>query len=107
MNISHIDTSKSNCRARNIEEAVEIAHQLKADGEFDWFRGQVREEWLALSSLARVRAGGDKAAFEKATRRATIFYHWLNEISELKYLRGPQHVNDFFAIMQHYGIPTD
>jgi len=107
MDISHVDTSKPSYQASSIEEAVEIAYQLKADGEFDWFRGQVQEEWFPVSSLYRVKEKRDQAAYERVVRRVTMFYRWLDETPELKYLQEPQHVNDFFAIMQHYGIPTD
>jgi hypothetical protein len=39
-------------KAANIEEAVELANELKAKGDYNWFRGQV-QEWPPISSLFR------------------------------------------------------
>lgn len=38
--------------AANVEEAVAIAEIFKAEGRYDWFRGQLRE-WTPSSSLER------------------------------------------------------
>src|SRR6266487_2857229 len=89
----------------NIEEAVDLANKLKDDGSYNWFRGQVRDR-PPVSSLYRVQASGDSEKIEKSDRRVKLFFDWVGNIPELRYLQTPEHVHDFFAIMQHYGIPT-
>lgn len=91
----------------NVQEAVELGHELKAQGLYDWFRGQVKEEWPPVSSMNRARTGGDVEQETNAFRRITMFGQWVKSIPELRYLLEKERVNDFFAIMQHYGIPTD
>ncbi len=89
----------------NVEEAVALANKLKAEGQYDWFRGQVRD-WPPHSSLIRHRARKDDAVEYDAEHRLDLFCNWVNSIPELQYLMQPKHVHDLFAIMQHYGIPT-
>ena len=89
----------------NIEEAVELADKLKAEGRYNWFRGQVKD-WPPVSSLHRSQSSKDPEKEEKSARRISMFYGWINEIPELRYLHEPERIHDFFAIMQHYGIPT-
>ncbi len=89
----------------NIEEAVELAYQLKAEGRYDWFRGQVRD-WPPVSSAYRVRASGDAEKVKMAEVRYEMFFEWLGTIPELRHLQRPENDHDCFAIMQHYGIPT-
>ena len=92
-------------KAANIEEAVELAHELKAKGDYNWFRGQV-QEWPPVSSLFRIQTSGDSENELRAARRFAMFLKWASEILELQYLREPGHIHDYFAILQHYGIPT-
>ena len=89
----------------NVEEAVELAYKVKDEGRYNWFRGQVRD-WLPVSSLQRVLASGDPEQKEKSTRRVAMFFDWIGTIPELRYLQAPEHIHDFFAVMQHYAIPT-
>ena len=91
--------------AANIEEAVELAYKLKAEGRYNWFRGQVLD-WPPVSSLYRVLESGDSEKKEKSARREEMFSNWVGKIPELRYLQALEHVHDAFAIMQHYGIPT-
>src|SRR5438874_12453667 len=92
--------------AANIEEAVELAYKLRDDGLYNWFRGQV-QDWPTVSSHYRVQASGDAKKQEKSARRVKMFSYWVGKIPELQYLRAPEYVNDFYAILQHYGIPTN
>jgi len=89
----------------NVQEAVELAHELKAKGHYDWFRGQVRD-LPPYSSLFRVNNGVDAARKVTAQRRVHLFTEWVARTPELHYLMKPEHVHDFCAIIQHYGIPT-
>lgn len=90
-------------KANNIEEAVDLAHKLKSEGRYDWFRGQA-QEWTPVSS--RHRTIRDSERVEKDNRRLEMFYKWVGTIPELRYLQEVEHVHDFYAVMQHYGIPT-
>jgi FRG domain len=90
----------------NIEEAVELAYKLKAEGRYNWFRGQV-QLWSPFSSYYRVWKSGDSKKKEKSARRHQMFSNWVSMIPKLQYLQEPEHDHDFFAIMQHYGIPTN
>lgn len=91
----------------DIEEAVELANEFRDNGTCDWFRGQTRP-WPPYSSLFRLRRGSDvEASIAARDRRLAMFLSWLNKIPELRYLLEPEHDHSFFAIIQHYGIPTD
>jgi hypothetical protein len=37
----------------NVNEAVSLAEKMKAEGLYDWFRGQVQEKWEPHSSSYR------------------------------------------------------
>ena len=89
----------------NIEAGVELANRFKDEHKYDWFRGQVRD-WPPVSSWYRILASGNTEAEARVRRRIAMFFQWIGGIPELRYLREPEHVNDCFAIMQHYGIPT-
>ena len=93
------------CEVANVEEAVELAQELKSKRRFDWFRGQV-SDWPPRSSLLRVGTGGDQAKYAEAQHRMAMFAEWAGGEPDLKYLLESEHVHDFCAIMQHYGVPT-
>lgn len=90
----------------NVQEAVELAQSFKAKGRYNWFRGQVRD-WPPLSSLFRLRRDADESAFERVQTRYKLFMEWLSENVDLKYLLEAGNEHQFFAVAQHYGIPTD
>jgi hypothetical protein len=92
--------------AANVEEAVELANKLKDEGKYNWFRGQV-QDWPPISSHYRVQTSGDAEKKEKSAQRVKMFSYWVSTIPELQYLQVPERVNDFYAILQHYGIPTN
>ena len=58
-------------KVANIEEAVELANDLKTKGLYNWFRGQVGE-WPPHSSLYRIQAGGRRKE-EIAYRGLSMF----------------------------------
>ncbi len=89
----------------NVQDAVELAQKLKAKGQYDWFRGQVRD-WPPVSSMLRVNRDGDEAAVERMLTRYVLFGNWLKENTTLSYLLEAEHTHHFFAIAQHFGIPT-
>src|ERR1044072_6189909 len=90
----------------SVQDAVELAQAYKAEGRYDWFRGQVRD-WMPLSSLRRLRDGNDKEAIEQASTRFALFRAWLQDNAALSYLVHDEHIDEFFAVAQHYGIPTN
>jgi hypothetical protein len=91
--------------ASDVQEGVEIAHQLKADGKYDWFRGQVCD-WPPHGSFLRLGVTGDDTQIQRTRRRIFMFAQWAQCMAELQYLMQPEAVHDFFAILQHYGVPT-
>lgn len=91
--------------AAHVEEAVDLAYKLKADGHYNWFRGQV-QDWPPVSSLYRLQTGGDSEKELMWKRRMVRFMEWADEIPELQYVKEPEHGDALVAIMQHYGIAT-
>jgi len=89
----------------NIEEAVELANQLKDKGRYNWFRGQVRD-WKPVSSFFRILETRSPEKKDAVLERIGLFCDWLGKTPGLEYLLQPDRVNDCYAIMQHYGIPT-
>jgi hypothetical protein len=91
--------------ARNVEEAVELAHDLKAQGLYNWFRGQVRD-WPPVCSLYRLTRDPDPNVTLLAKQRRVSFVEWMVDAPELESLKSENFVNQADAIAQHYGIPT-
>ena len=89
----------------SVEDAVELAQAFKAQGRYNWFRGQVRD-WPPVSSLHRLYRDGDEAAKERVSTRYGLFGKWLSKNPPLSYLLSEENINQFFAVAQHYGIPT-
>jgi hypothetical protein len=97
---------KKTYQADSLREAIELAEGFRASGRYDWFRGQ-RREWPPHSSRLRVRLKRDDEATEAARKRLLMLASWALRIPELQYLVSDAHVHDFFAVAQHYGLPTD
>lgn len=92
--------------AANVEDAIALANKLKDSGEYNWFRGQLRAEWSPISSHAR-KIGGDVGAQKAYEQRISRFAAWAQSVPELSHLvEDERRVNEFFAILQHYGVPT-
>lgn len=89
----------------SVERAVEMAQQFKQEGRYDWFRGQVRD-WPPHSSILRRQTQWQPADLEHYNRRIRMFYKWLADHETLRYLQDAASVHNFFAILQHYGVPT-
>jgi hypothetical protein len=88
-----------------VEDAVELGHKFKAEGRYNWFRGQT-QGWPPISSLRRLEEEEDAKKLFMHKRRVLMFYQWLEKIPAMRYLREPARMHDMFAIMQHYGIQT-
>jgi hypothetical protein len=88
----------------NVEEAVELALNFREERRYDWFRGQLKAEWLPSSSLERaIKGGGSQAELEK---RLTRFLGWARTEPTVRYLADPVNRDQLFAVLQHYGFPT-
>jgi hypothetical protein len=87
-------------RAKDVNEAILYASSLKTHGTFDWFRGQL-QNYRLKSSFTRLNEREQEGALEKAGR----FEHWVKNTPGLDALA--QSVDAFFAVAQHYGLPTN
>lgn len=93
-----------NWTVANVEEAIELASKLKREGQYNWFRGQVRSEWLPKSSAERRLQGGATASDLQTD--LDRFLDWARLVPELAYLQDVTNEHSLFAIRQHYGYPT-
>jgi hypothetical protein len=96
-------------QAKNVHEAVAMADAFKAEGKYNWFRGQT-QTWPPHSSLFRVQRSADSAeARLRVRQRHEQFFGWLQTVPELAYLADLPEIETMhatFAILQHYGVPT-
>jgi hypothetical protein len=89
----------------NVQEAVELAGRLKTDGRYNWFRGQYRE-WPPWPSLLRAYAENDEETVKSTLRRIELFWRFTQDTPQLRFLTSPEKEHHFYAILQHYGVPT-
>lgn len=92
-------------RVANVEAAIQLATQLKREGRYDWFRGQVRC-WPLQTSLHR-KLAGDGEAHAAYVERLGRFMDWAAGTPQLAYLSEGANADALFAILQHYGFPTN
>ncbi|MFC0668559.1 FRG domain-containing protein [Azotobacter chroococcum] len=91
-------------KATSVEEAVALATRLKAEGRYNWFRGQLRE-WNPASSLER-KLLHDPEAKPNLDAKLNRFLKWVQAYPALAYLAAPENIDALFAVLQHYGFPT-
>jgi len=91
-------------KVANVEEAIELAENLKQQGKYNWFRGQVRADWLPSSSAERKLKGGSSS--KDLNEDLFRFLDWARLVPELAYLEDVSNEHSLFAIRQHYGYPT-
>ena len=87
-------------RVNNLEEALELANKFKLEGVYNLFRGQP-QNWEVISSLGRQTDDQYDEAKKKLER---LYYFFQTEVSLKKYFVD---VDWFYAVAQHYGIPTN
>ncbi len=87
-------------RASDVNEALEIAVRMKEQGKYDWFRGQL-ENWPVCPTGLRLIEAKREEALDKLGR----FEHWIRGTPGLESLL--QSPDMFFAVAQHYGLPTN
>jgi FRG domain len=90
-------------RVSSLRDAIELADEWRRSGSHAWFRGQNQASWGLVTSLARAQGRGSESRWQEQIAQ---FCHWLRSVPELKYLLEEAHVHEFFAVLQHYGIPT-
>src|SRR5262245_1630936 len=87
-------------QTQRVGEALELAERLKAEGKFDFFRGQTGN-WPLRSSFQR-RGKEDQ---QKAILWLDRFRSWVSHTEGLWAVSAD--VDQTIAVAQHYGIPTD
>src|SRR4028118_418313 len=87
-------------RTKDAAEAVALATELKLNGTYDWFRGQI-SNWPLKSSFARLKPEAVDETMQKLTR----FQHWVKMTPGLEQLAD--HADSIIAVAQHYGLPTN
>jgi hypothetical protein len=85
--------------ARSIKEAIDLALKWKAEGKYDWFRGQT-QSWKVVASFLRQSPTEQNATQEKVDR----FFNWVNATKGLQYLADDE--DKIVAVAQHYGLPS-
>jgi hypothetical protein len=93
-------SASRNLDVGNVIEAVELAQKLKQDGDYDWFRGQIKS-WPLKSSFLRLDQEKRAQALEKLRR----FESWVRNTAGLESLTA--NTNSMVAVGQHYGLPTN
>lgn len=91
-------------KAANVEEAVAVATELKRNGQYDWFRGQLRE-WNPASSLERKLHQNPGAQIE-INAKLDRFFTWAQAYPALAYLLQEENIDALVAVLQHYGVAT-
>lgn len=90
-------------RAKNIDEAIDLATSFRESNQYNWFRGQT-QEWPVNSGLSRLHLAKNVHGIKEARDKIDRFYAWLENTTGLeKMSNDPAQV---LAIAQHYGIPT-
>lgn len=88
----------------NIDEAVKLATKFKAEGRYLYFRGQTNASWKLLSTSARKNLSASE--FDEYKKSIKRFFDFCEQHPSLNYLLKEKFADHGFAIMQHYGIPT-
>lgn len=86
-------------KVKNSKEALSLAISFQKEGKYDLFRGQA-QNWSVISTMARLSGRQQERANEKLER--FIYFLSISPVTE-KYLKD---ANWFFAVAQHYGLPT-
>ncbi len=84
--------------AKDVNQAVQMATEMRDAGEYQWFRGQTCN-WTLQSSLARRHDSHDKEI-----SRANLFLNWVQLTDGLETLSS--NLDSAVAVAQHYGIAT-
>src|SRR5882757_6198378 len=89
-------------RVSDVEEAIERAEKFRQQRTYNWFRGQAKT-WQPYSTLTRVHLSGP-VQVEQARAKLGRLDGFMRVHPELQKIADDR--NAFFAVAQHYGIPT-
>jgi FRG domain len=89
----------------DVREAIELAYRLRAEGRYDWFRGQL-VDLPPYSSALRIGLQDGTEAYERNKRRIKRFLDWVSATPQLLPLLKSGDAHSLSAILQHYGIAT-
>ncbi len=84
--------------AKNVRDAIKVAEKLKEEGQYDIFRGQIRNFPIRPSIF---RPGVDQG---QAIARLNKFAHWVHSTPELASMH--RNKDAILAVAQHYGLNT-
>ncbi|MCT4601998.1 MAG: FRG domain-containing protein [Marinifilum sp.] len=87
-------------KTKSIADALELAQEFKKKGKYNLFRGQA-QNWEVIPTAGRVSKNKIQESEEQLKR---LLYYFNSELSLKKYC---SRIDDFFAIAQHYGLPTN
>ncbi len=86
--------------AIDLDDAVNIANELKTEGKYNLFRGQRDADWKVHSSISRF----GKSDIEIHLKRIDKFAHWIKSSRQiLPYIDDDDQI---VAIAQHHGLAT-
>lgn len=84
----------------SVDEAIELALELKQAGKYDLFRGQANSTWRVASSAERVGAAKRDEVLQTFMR----FWQWAKGTPEMEQYLAQR--EPLWAIAQHYGLKT-
>lgn len=87
-------------KVKNIEEAYLLLSKFQKMGKYNLFRGQSRN-WEVVSSAARLK----DEEFENHLENLKFLYIYFSNDKVLE--KYTKNIDEFFAIAQHYGFPTN
>jgi hypothetical protein len=87
-------------RVNNLTEAVNLARQYSASGQYDLFRGQ-GQNWRVKPTMARL----NKSDLEKGLDQLKRLHYYLQTQKPLE--KFVSDIDWFYAVAQHYGLPTN
>ncbi|MEN9907843.1 MAG: hypothetical protein RLZZ540_984 [Bacteroidota bacterium] len=87
-------------KTKSIDEALKLAKKFQKSGKYNLFRGQA-QNWEVKPTAGRL----SNKQFEKSKEQIERLFIFFNTDISLK--KHCKEVDSFFAIAQHYGIPTN
>lgn len=87
-------------KVKNLTEAINLAEKFKISGEYNLFRGQAKN-WKVQSTIGRL----DENSFGETKKKLIRLYTFFETESSLT--KYKLNIDWFFAVAQHYGIPTN
>lgn len=87
-------------KVNNLNEAVNLARQFTASGQYNLFRGQ-SQNWKLKSTLARL----NDIDYDKGLDQIKRLHYYFQTYKPLEKYTFDNHW--FYAVAQHYGLPTN